>query len=87
MPEHTSGGRFTDERAAFEAKRGELIRDGHSKKWVVVKGAVVLGPFVLPDDAWRAGIQAWGPGFMLKRVLPVDKPIVVSHISLHDPRT
>ena len=76
--------RFAQEMETFETHRLTWVRAGGDRKWAVVRGTEVLGPYVRPSEAWAAGIERWGgPVFMMRRVTRAVGPVVVSHICLH----
>ena len=78
--------RFAAEIETFENHRNAWLVAGLDGRWVAVRGSRFCGPFVSSDEAWRAGIeQLGGPGFLLRKVVTVDRPSVVSHICFEDP--
>lgn len=75
--------RFVEELRTFEARRAAFVDAGHERKWVIVRGGDLRGPFETADEAWRAGVDAFGAGqFMLKRIDRTDEPVVVTHVFL-----
>jgi hypothetical protein len=77
-----SGERFAVESTTFDAHRSEWIEKRWEHKWVVVMGSDFRGPFDAPSQAWNAGVAAWGPGFLMRRVEKQDLPVVLSSVCL-----
>jgi hypothetical protein len=75
--------RFAAELAFYRQNVFAWIASGWEHRWVVVKGSHALGPFDIPDAAWRAAIAAWGrPGFLMRRVERDEEPVVASRLCL-----
>jgi hypothetical protein len=76
--------RFREEIRTFESQLAGWTDAGQGGRWVVVRGGDWLGPFDTARSAWRAGIDAWGPGFLMRRVRDHTAPLIVSHLCFHN---
>jgi len=76
---------FRRELATFEARKSDWIAAGYQGQWVAILGDDFVGFFENSRQAWNAGIDRWDrSGFMMREVLEQQRPIVVSHVCLHD---
>jgi hypothetical protein len=71
-----------EELREYEARRAELVRSALGK-WVLIKGHEVLGTFDAEMDAVRHGFRTLGHvPFFVRRIAPVDLPLIVTHVAL-----
>lgn len=72
---------FAAEKATFEAKREEWVRDGFARKWMAVWGDKFLGPFDRFGWAWDAAVEAFHTTQVLvQRVTRDDRPLIASAV-------
>ena len=65
---------FERELAIYEAKRQELLTS-HLGQYVVIHGDAVLGVYPTFDDAYGAGVEAFGQDPFLVRQIAAEDPI------------
>jgi hypothetical protein len=76
---------FTQELAAFELQREQLVRN-HLGKIALVHGDEVVGAFASAGEAMREGFRRFGyVRMMLKEIRDPDPPDFISIVDCHHP--
>lgn len=65
--------RLADEIDFYAAHKDEWLQQ-HSGEYVVLKGDQILGFYPAFNEAYIAGVRAWGPGvdFLMRQVLEFE---------------
>lgn len=65
LPEDTSGGRGSQEWNHYRRDVGRLLAEGHEGRWVLIKGAELIGIWDTEEEADRVRVQR----FLMQDVL------------------
>jgi hypothetical protein len=76
LPDLPEGSPFAAEWRTFKREVARLLAEGHTGRFVLIKGADVVGTWPTPIEAIRAGHERFGrEPFFVQEVQPFVRPL------------